>query len=135
MNDIKDILKKIENHENRITKLEKLFNSGTETEKIIAKKISEREFLRKINPRTVIERSLALSYYLEVYGGKTSFNIDDLKICFKAAKEPLPKNLNDMVNRNISKGLLMKASGEDKKRKYWELTQTGLEFIDGKLKI
>lgn len=134
MNETENILKKIEDHENRLLKLESFFNSKTEGVEGTIKKFSEREFLKKIKPTSAVEITLALSYYLEKYNVKTSFNLDDLRSSFKAAKEPSPENLNDKLNKNIKKGLLMETRGEDKNKKYWELTKTGLESIEEKLK-
>ena len=75
------------------------------------KPMSLQEFLLAKSPQTDVEKTLAIGYYLERFGGLASFNVDDLRDAFSRAREPRPANLNDTVNKNIQKGLIMDAPG------------------------
>jgi hypothetical protein len=96
----------LENHEERIAKLERLFQVKPE---IVKKKISLKEFLLSKNPKDDVQKTLAIGYYLEKYDGLTSFNTKDLKEGFRVAKEKIPKNINYKVIRIIQQGYMMEA--------------------------
>jgi len=71
---------------------------------------------------------------LENQEGLASFNVGDLDRVFRLAREKLPKNLNDAVNKNISRGLLMEAAERKDSRKAWHLTSTGERFVENEMK-
>src|SRR5437868_7662057 len=101
MNDFEVTLK---NHEERIAKLEALFAQPTPLQ---VKQMAINEFLRGMILDSDVERSLAVAYFLEKFEKMPAFNIDDIKNGYRRAKEPLPKNLNDAIYRNIKKGFAM----------------------------
>src|SRR5713226_6290764 len=74
-----------------------------------SKKLSAKEFLLAKNVTSELQRVLALAYFLEHHEGVTSFNVADLENAFRSAREKLPKNMNDAVNKNIARGFLMGA--------------------------
>ncbi len=121
--------------ENRVAKLEGVVflqnpSSSPAVSSMVQKKFSAREFLltKKLNSET--QKTLALCYYLERVGGMTSFNVDDLVAVFQAAKEPRPKNVNDAVNKNIARGLIMEAPEKKDTKKAWVLTSTGEKYVE-----
>ena len=79
------------------------------------------------------QKTLALGYYLEHVEGVSSFNIDDLVSVLQAAKEKRPKNINDMVNKNIGRGLFMEAAEKKDSKKAWVLTFTGEKYVEKEL--
>ena len=95
--------------ENRLEKIEKQFGK---TDTVVApkgKKLSAKEFLMTKDIGTETQKVLALSYFLEHIEGKPAFNVPDLESMFRLAKEKIPKNINDAVNKNIARGFLMEA--------------------------
>ena len=122
---IEQLLRKLES---RVSALEKQFE--TELPAVPAKKESAKEFLLKKNIRSETQKVLALAYYAERHGGLVSFNVPDLEIAFRAAREKLPKNLNDAVNKNVARGLLMEAEQKKDSKKAWQLTATGERFVE-----
>ena len=58
--------KKLEEHEERISKLEKLLQTKKE---VMKKRLSIKEFILQKKPRNDVQRALAISYYLENYEG------------------------------------------------------------------
>jgi len=117
--------------ENRVKKLESIvLTQPAQFVSTPTKKLSAKEFLmtKKLTKET--QKTLALGYYLEHLEGMASFNIPDLEKAFRFAKEKLPKNINDTVNKNIARGLLMEAADKKDTKKAWCLTVTGEHLVD-----
>lgn len=125
---IKDIL---ENHEERLTKLEKLFSSKP---KEVKKSLSVKEFLISKKPRDDVQKTLIIGYYLEKYREMESFNANDLQVAFRESKEKVPTNINYKVIQNIKSGYMTEAKEKKDKLKAWYLTNSGEEFVENDLK-
>lgn len=97
------------------------------------KQLSAKEFLLSKKISSTIEKTLALAYYLEHYGQVDSFNVDDLVSVYQAAREQLPANINDMINKNIAKGHIMEVRERKDAKKAWVLTTSGDEFVENDL--
>ncbi len=76
------------------------------------------------------QKVLALGYFLEHMGGTPSFNVPDLVGAFRAAREKLPANMNDAVNKNIARGFFMAADAPKDAKKAWYLTATGERYVE-----
>jgi hypothetical protein len=94
------------------------------------KQLSLREFLNQKKPRTANDRGLTIAYYNETIKGYGCFNAEDIKVGFRDARIPAPKNPNDVINKNIAKGYMMNAEQSKSGKKAWVLTGTGLEVIE-----
>ena len=114
--------------ETRVSALEKHFESGPSL--ATAKKESAKEFLLKKNIGSETQKVLALAYFAERQAGLISFNVTDLEATFRAAREKLPKNMNDAVNKNVARGFLMEAEQKKDSKKAWQLTATGERFVE-----
>ena len=126
-NELSEMKRKLMEHEKRLAKLEKLLQTKPE---VVEKKVSIREFMISKNPKSEMERTLTIAYYLERFGSLASFNAKDLENGFRRAKEKLPRNINYEVIRCIQKGYLMEAEEKKDNRKAWHLTNTGLEYVE-----
>jgi hypothetical protein len=73
-----------------------------------------------------------IGYFLEKFEGLGQFNVNDVEDGFKEAREPAPRNLNEMVNKNIGKGFMME-SGEKDGLKAWNLTNSGEAYVEKKV--
>ena len=125
-----DIKKVLDDHEKRISGLESLFRS----EKVpSSKKISIKEFLLQIRPQGDVEKSLCVAYYLEKHGDLDSFTIKEIETAFREAKEPVPKNINYKVIKNIEKELMMDSEQKKNGLKTWNLTSKGERYVESKL--
>lgn len=135
MNNNNNLSKEIEDLKKRIIALENKQSSFSEGTKVstLKKKQSPKEFLLTKNITGDVQRTLALAYYLESNEEMESFNVPDLEKTFRTAKEKVPKNLNDQINKNISKGYLMDAEEKKDSKKAWILTSTGEKFVKEKL--
>ena len=125
--EIAGLKEKLEEHERRIVKLENLFFSKPKT---VEKRLSIKEYLISRNPKGDLQKTLAVGHYLEKYEGMSSFNAKDLEKSFYDAKEKVPSNINDAVNKNIQKGYMMEVKEKKDNLKAWNLTNTGENFTD-----
>jgi hypothetical protein len=125
-NIINDIMKKLEDHERRISTLEGI--PGVAEGK--RKKLSIKEFMLVKNPADDVQKALVIGYYLEHFGGMSAFNAKDLAEGFRAAREPVPANVNDKVNLNIAKAYMMAAEEKKDNLKAWVLTNSGDRFVE-----
>ena len=124
---IETIKKQLADHEKRISEIEGL---SQKKPALITKKISVKEFILSKKPESEIQKTLATGFYLEKFEGLSSFNVKDLEDWYRAAKEPLPKNMNDTVNKNISRGHIMDAKEKKDNKKAWVLTNSGEVFVE-----
>ena len=119
--------------EQRIAVLEeKLADSHSENDRVRfdkLKKLSEKEYLLEKKPVSAVQKTLFLGNYLEKHKGMDSFTVDDLRNAFRAAREPSPSNINDAINKNMRKGLLMETVSKENK-KAWVLTATGEKIVN-----
>jgi len=129
--DTKDIEMRIVDLENRVAALEKELHSGTRTSKSRRRRNpSINEFLREKGPKTAIDMILAVAVYHDRFTGTDSFSANDLLDLIRKAKRKKPKNINDLINKNIVKGYLEEDKvGEDKKKR-WYVTNSGMELVD-----
>jgi hypothetical protein len=131
-----NITPKINELEERIKKLEDVFSSGRRPNAILgkSKKISAKEFLLTKKAQKDTEKTLALAYYLEFIENMKSFNSSDLESIFRSAKEKLPANINDVVNKIIAtRGFLVEAKEKKDDKKAWYLTNTGENYVEHEL--
>ncbi len=125
---------KIEELAQRITKIESLIMSPQPAiARVVEKKQSAKEFLLTKITKSESQKVLALGYFAEHMDGLASFNVSDLEMRFRAAKEKLPKNLNDAVNKNIARGFLMETEMKKDSKKAWCLTATGERYVENEM--
>ena len=126
-----EIRKKLEEHEERISNLENVSQKKPET---VKKKISIKEFILSRKPKNDVQKTLAIGYFLENYENISSFNAKDLKSGFKAAREKVPKNIGDKVQLNIKKAHMMEFKEKKDNLKSWILTDSGEKYIESDFK-
>jgi hypothetical protein len=129
-----DINSRLSKLESRVDKLEKMNLTARASTPGRVKKLSAKEFLMTKTVGSELQKVVALSYFLEHQEGLSSFNVADLEAAFRSAREKLPKNLNDAVNKNIARGLLMEAAEKKDSKKAWNLTSTGERFVEEAMK-
>jgi hypothetical protein len=120
--------------EKRVEKLERLLSSGNAPHVQKVKKLSAKEFLLGKTIKSESQKALALAFFLERMEGLESFNVSDLEAAFRSAREKLPKNMNDAVNKNIARGFLMEAKEKKSSKKAWHLTATGEQHVENGMK-
>jgi len=116
--------------ERRVEKIERYLATGNATAVVKGKKQSAKEFLLGKTVTSETQKVLALAFFLERVEGLTSFNVADLESVFRSAREKLPKNMNDAVNKNIARGFIMQAKERKDSKKAWHLTSTGEQHVE-----
>lgn len=79
------------------------------------RKMSPAQFFKKYNPKTDNDRVLVAGFYLEQVKNLQNFTAAEVRDQIRDAKRQPPKNVNDAINQNIRKGLLMSAGDRDDK--------------------
>lgn len=118
----------------RVKRLEAtLDKDNTPTKARSNKNQSPKEFLMGKATKADTQKLLVLAYYLEHNQNLESFNVTDLEEVFRLAKEKPPKNINDTVNKNVTRGFLMEAKERKDMKKTWTLTNTGELQVENEL--
>jgi len=125
--DIASIRNRLDELEKRIAKIEGLLLSKP---KSFEKKISIKEFILQKHPGNDVEKALAIAYYLEKYEGFSSFHTIDIEKGFRDAREKVPANVADKIQKNIAKGHIMEAEEEKDGHKAYMLTSSGEGFVE-----
>lgn len=127
---------RLEALENRVAILEATAGGSTTSVQrpIKVKTQSPKEFLMGLALKSAVEKTLALGYFIETIQGSGHFNIDDIEATFRLAKEKVPGNIGDMVNKNIKKGVFMEHDEKKDGKKAWVLTATGESFAENGFK-
>jgi len=129
--DIEKYKKIIEDHERRIGQLEKVFAHKKES---VGKALSIKEFILSKTPSDDVQKTLLIAYYLEKFESMEFFNARDIEDGYRQAKESVPANINDKVNKCIRAGYMMESKQKKESHKAWCLTNTGEGFVENELK-
>ncbi len=93
---------------------------------------SPSRFLESKKPASEREAILALAVHEEINNGGP-LNKEDLEKLFFEAREPVPKNINSLINRNIEKGLFMQAKEKKNGMKAFHVTRLGMHYVDKRM--
>jgi hypothetical protein len=85
---------------------------------------SPAQFFKLCNARSDVDRTLVGAYFLEKYRNAQNASAGEIRDVIREAKVPPPRNVNDSVNQNIRKGLLMSA-GDRENKMVFVLTSDG----------
>lgn len=119
--------------ESRLERIERLLTGPNTIHINKQKPMSAKEFLQTKRVTSDTQKAVAFGYFLEHLGGMKSFNVADLESAFRSAKERVPKNINDAVNKNIARGFIDKAPEKKNAKKAWYLTSTGEHYVENEL--
>jgi hypothetical protein len=99
--------------------------------------ISPREWLNSCGATKLVDKALAMAYYVIVKSGSPFVDYDNFYAAWGAAKEPTPKNRRDPFYQNVAKGYL-RETGErvqsSKARNRWVLTPTGKGRVEAQFR-
>ncbi|MBI4052961.1 MAG: hypothetical protein HY394_02900 [Candidatus Diapherotrites archaeon] len=125
--EVQQITHILDNHEERIRKLEDQLNTRpTKSKKIM----SIKEFILSKNAVGDVQKALVIGYYLENYTESNNFNSKDIENGFRDAKEKVPSNINATLDKNVEKGHMMQAKEKKDELKTWTLTNSGEGFVE-----
>ncbi|MGB3906792.1 MAG: hypothetical protein WBB22_17945 [Anaerolineae bacterium] len=129
--EIVQIAERLADHEKRISDLEAVLQKKPH---VRSKPLSIKEFILQKKPRNDVQKALAIGFYLEQYEDYSSFNVTDLADGFRAAKERVPDNVGDKVQKNIRNGHMMVAKEKKDNLTAWTLTNSGEEYVENDFK-
>ena len=124
--DIREIMRKLNDHEKRLAALENRGGPVTKTKKAL----SIKEFFLSKKPKSHVDKVLVIAYYFETYRAIPSYDKKDIKKGFTEAKVKPPGNLSEAIRANVSKGLLMETGEKEAGLTKWALTNTGERFVE-----
>ena len=96
----------------------------------LSKRKSIKEFILEKKPTGIYQIGIAIGYYLEKKLKMSSFTHKDLEQGFRDAKEPLPRNLSDLVYKNVKNGWFMELKEQKNNAKSWVLTSSGERLVE-----
>jgi hypothetical protein len=79
---------------------------------------------------TEIDKVVVSAFFLERFGERANYTIEEIRACLVAAKVPLPKNVNLAILQAVQKGLMMEIPSQAAPRKAWALTQSGERYVE-----
>ena len=129
----KDIEKRLDDLENRVVALEKgLISSSSEESKKRRKPPAIREFLNEKTPKTNLDRVLAIAVYHNrfIAPNTDSFSVADLLHLIPRARLKKPRNINDVINKNVIKGYFEEDGKNETGKKKWYVTESGISKVD-----
>ncbi|MBN1431759.1 MAG: hypothetical protein JW931_03205 [Methanomicrobiaceae archaeon] len=85
-------------------------------------------FLKGKGFNTDLERVLGVAFYIDQMEGNNYFTSKEIGEKFSEARLSKPKNINDAINRNISKGLMWESDEKKNGLKSFYITNDGIEF-------
>lgn len=94
------------------------------------KKMSLAEFLKTKSPKGHDDKILVFGYFVEKIEGASSFNVDDIKKCYRDAKIPPTKNIPTYTGLLTKDGYVMDAGEKKDNKKAWVLTKSGEEYVE-----
>ncbi len=129
-----DLAQRVEDLEQRVFALENAPKGGAPAAAPGAKPLSIREFVISKGPKTSVDTTLLVGFYLEKFAGTSPFNLEDVTRGFAQAKEPLPANPSDMLYKNVKRGFLMESAEKKGGSKSWIVTNSGERHVENGLK-
>jgi len=103
---------------------------STKSRGVGGKRMSLAEFLKTKNPKGHDDTILFFGYFIEKIEGASSFNVDDIKKCYRDAKIPPTKNIPTYTTILTKKGYVMDAGDKKDNKKAWVLTKSGEEYVE-----
>lgn len=131
---LEEIKERIQNHENRLTRLEGIVNElrAAKESSIIfpKKKMSFSELLLTKKPQTDKQKVLLAGFYLEKEEGASRFTKEDLERVFKQSKQKPPSNFYREITGNVREGYMIEMEEKKDDIKTWSLTERGIRTVE-----
>ena len=125
-----EITKKLEEHEDRIKKLEEaLIIQPQVIQTPIKRERSMREFYNEFTQKTETDKTLIVMRVLEELKGKVKVTAQNIVDGFKEIREKTPQNIFDKLQMLSKKALIM-ADGKEAGYTLWTITHSGIEYLE-----
>ncbi len=93
---------------------------------------SPREFLLEKSPNNAHDKCICLVYFLAMRRQNSSepIGVKAVKKIFRDAREKIPTNVAACLARCAANGWITESDASESKKKYWDLTKTGAEYVE-----
>jgi hypothetical protein len=125
-----EMIRWLQNHEERIKKLEESYVAPVQTSNSAQKELSIREFLDGFAAKADTDKTLVMMRYYEVFKGKDKITSAEILAGFKEAREVPPQNISDKLQLLCKRGFVM-VSGAQGNTNFWTVTNTGGKYLEG----
>lgn len=133
LDELREIRALINKLDERVRRLEGLSQGPPQSQpESNVKSLPIREFILQKDVITDSDKTVVIGYFLEKFEKADQFNIDDLEKGFREAKERVPRNLKETVDKNIRRGYIMQFDEKDG-RISWTLSKSGEAFVEKQL--
>jgi len=88
------------------------------------------EFISLKQPQSHYDNILCFGYFLEKNKGMESFTLEEIDGSYREARIPPTKNFGPYMAHLIKTGQIMQAAEKKDSRKAWQLTDTGLQYVE-----
>lgn len=92
------------------------------------------EFINSKNQKSHFNIVLAMAYYIH-FQVREDFSIDDIRKGYKSSLIPPSKNITDIINQNIRKGLIVKADKKKEGKQAYHITKSGIDYVNSDFKL
>ncbi len=124
-----DIIKKIEEHEDRIRKLEELLiHKEPVAESTVKRDRSMRELFNGFSFKTETDKTLVVMRVIELFKNKNKVTAKDVLEGFKELREKGPNNVFDKLQMLDKRAFIM-ADGKEGTT-LWVITNSGIEYLE-----
>lgn len=78
---------------------------------------------------TDLEKIMGVAYYLDQIKGISPFNVKDVEEALSEARQQKPGNINDCINRNITKSFLIAEKEKKDGQKAFRVSSDGIDWV------
>lgn len=97
--------------------------------------LSIAEILTMVNPESQIETIVAICYYLEFVERINPITARDIRDGYSKARRTPGKNMSRDIAGCVEKGYLMQVSGGSGHTRAFQLTNTGVNFVETRIRV
>ncbi|MHB8087408.1 MAG: hypothetical protein ACYDH2_04085 [Anaerolineaceae bacterium] len=87
------------------------------------------QFIKQKGFSSIRELVLGISLYIDQIENKTPFTVKDIEEKYSEARITKPSNINDAINKNITKGYLLESPEKRDGLKTFRISQSGIEWV------
>jgi hypothetical protein len=126
-----DLADRVSLLEARVSRLESEAHANSGGPKPVKKGKSLSEWVQQKKPHSAVETAAVIGVYLERLERLKAFTQEDLRAGFRSAKEPIPVNIAETINKNIRKGHFAELPEKRDGLRLLYVTNTGEQFVEG----
>lgn len=126
--DAQNMESRLDDIEKRLAAIEEALRGTGESGRasaVVTKTQSPKEFILEWQPKSDVEATYLFGCYAEFIRNSGPFTVDDIRGLFLDARMRVPTNVNETINKNITKGLFTAAREQKNGKKCWIVTLSG----------